>query len=129
MVPYLLEDADTRDLGTGPALREWFGSAFHAEAPTPYFNLILRQDEIQSAAALASASQSELVTVCSPLNERKRLGKYAFSTKDNIETYLRDTEEQRKAERARSTATVGVVTDRHEREDGNRTITHQPLEE
>ncbi|KAK7575152.1 hypothetical protein V3481_017117 [Fusarium oxysporum f. sp. vasinfectum] len=126
MVPYLLEDADTRALGvwrfilvilmfmrslkTRPALREWFGSAFHAEALTPYFNLILRQDEIQGAAALASASQSELVTVCSPLNERKRLGKYAFSTKDNIEAYLRDTEEQRKAERARSTATVGVVT-------------------
>ncbi|ENH75333.1 hypothetical protein FOC1_g10000814 [Fusarium oxysporum f. sp. cubense race 1] len=79
MVPYLLEGADTRALGvwrfilvilmfmrslkTRPALREWwFGSAFHAEALTPYFNLILRQDEIQGAAALASASQSELIT-------------------------------------------------------------------
>jgi hypothetical protein len=126
MVPYLLEDADTRGLGvwrfilvilmfmrslkTRPALREWFGPAFHAEALTPYFNLILRQDESQSASALESASQSELITDFSPLNERERLGKYAFSTKDNIETYLRETEEQRKAERARSTATMGVIT-------------------
>ncbi|KAK2469476.1 hypothetical protein H9L39_18935 [Fusarium oxysporum f. sp. albedinis] len=126
MVPYLLEDADTRGLGvwrfilvilmfmrslkTRPALREWFGPAFHAEALTPYFNLILRQDESQSAFALESASQSELITDFSPLNERERLGKYAFSTKDNIETYLRETEEQRKAERARSTATMGVIT-------------------
>ncbi|EXL65746.1 hypothetical protein FOPG_18047 [Fusarium oxysporum f. sp. conglutinans race 2 54008] len=126
MVPYLLEDADTRGLGvwrfilvilmfmrslkTRPALREWFGPAFHAEALTPYFNLILRQDESQSASALESASQSELITDFSPLNERERLGKYAFSTKDSIETYLRETEEQRKAERARSTATMGVIT-------------------
>ncbi|EMT73750.1 hypothetical protein FOC4_g10000809 [Fusarium odoratissimum] len=126
MVPYLLEDADTRGLGvwrfilvilmfmrslkTRPALREWFGPAFHAEALTPYFNLILRQDESQSASALESASQSELITDFSPLNERERLGKYAFSTKDNIEAYLRETEEQRKAECARSTATMGVIT-------------------
>ncbi|KAG7408660.1 hypothetical protein Forpe1208_v012333 [Fusarium oxysporum f. sp. rapae] len=126
MVPYLLEDADTRGLGvwrfilvilmfmrslkTRPALREWFGPAFHAEALTPYFNLILRQDESQSASALESASQSELITDFSPLNERERLGKYAFSTKDNIETYLRETEEQRKTESARSTATMGVIT-------------------
>ncbi|KAF5983281.1 hypothetical protein FCOIX_3297, partial [Fusarium coicis] len=130
MVAYLLEDVDTRALGvwryilvilmfmrslkTRPALREWFGSAFHAEALTPYLNLILRQDEIQGAAILANASKSELITIFSPVNERTRLGKYASSAKDNIDTYLRDTEEQRKAERARSTATPGdgtVTTD------------------
>ncbi|KLP18061.1 Uncharacterized protein LW94_12048 [Fusarium fujikuroi] len=90
------------------------GVEIHPEALTPYLNLILRQDEIQGAAILANASQSELITVFSPLNERTRLGKYASSTKDNIDTYLRDTEEQRKAERARSTATPGdgtVTTD------------------
>ncbi|KAF5704656.1 hypothetical protein FMUND_12384 [Fusarium mundagurra] len=99
-----------RSLKTRPALREWFGSAFHVEALTPYLNLILRQDHIQGAAALTIASQSELVTVCSPLNERKRLGKYDFSTKDNIEAYLLVKAEEATAQDVRATPEAGAVT-------------------
>ncbi|KAK2122221.1 hypothetical protein NOF04DRAFT_1418019 [Fusarium oxysporum II5] len=101
MVPYLLEGADTRALGvwrfilvilmfmrslkTRPALREWwFGSAFHAEALTPYFNLILRQDEIQGAAALASASQSELITILLAAQREKEARQKP--TKDAVQT-------------------------------------------
>ncbi|KAH6980502.1 hypothetical protein EDB80DRAFT_626217, partial [Ilyonectria destructans] len=125
MVPYLLEEADTRDLGvwgfiyvilvfmrslkTRPALLEWFGSAFHAKVLAPFLNMLLREDETRGGLALESASQSELVTVCSLLNERQKPDEYGFSTEDIVRKYHREQEEQRKAERAKSTATVGEV--------------------
>ncbi|KAH7025232.1 uncharacterized protein B0I36DRAFT_417372 [Microdochium trichocladiopsis] len=126
MVPYLLEDADTRDLRvwefiyvilvfmrslkTRPALLNWLGSAFHAEVIAPYLNMLLREDETRGRHAFESASQSELVTVCSPLNEKTKLGNYGLSTEDNIRNYLREQEEKRKAESAEITVTAGEVT-------------------
>ncbi|KAH6874155.1 hypothetical protein B0T10DRAFT_587943 [Thelonectria olida] len=113
MVPYLLEEADTRDLGvwgfiyvilvfmrslkTRPALLEWFGSAFHAKVLAPFINMLLREDESRGGPALESASQSELITVYSLLNERKKLGKYGFSTEDNLRKYHREQEEKGRA--------------------------------
>lgn len=84
MVPYLLQEADTRDIGvwgfvyvtlvfmrslkTRPDLREWVGDAFHAEVLAPFLNMLLREDETRGERALQSVSQSELLNLCSPLN-------------------------------------------------------------
>lgn len=123
MLPYLLKEADTRDLRlwgfiyvilvfmrslkTRPDLREWLGSAFHAELLAPFLNMLLREDEARGAAALEGASQSEVVTICSLLNERKKPDMYGFSTEDNVRKYLREQEEQRKAGLVKSTAASG----------------------
>ncbi|KAH0829997.1 hypothetical protein AYO21_11516 [Fonsecaea monophora] len=115
MVPYLLEEADTRDLRlwgfiyvmlvfmrslkTRPDLLEWFGSAFQAQLLAPFLNMLLREDEARGAVAWNSAFQSsELVTICSLLNEKKKLDKYGLSTEDSRRKYLCEQEEQRKAE-------------------------------
>ncbi|KAF5973452.1 Telomerase-binding EST1A [Fusarium coicis] len=126
MVPYLLEEADTRDLRlwgfiyvmlvfmrslkTRPGLLEWFGSAFHAQLLAPFLNMLLREDEARGGLALGSASQSELVTICSLLNEDKRLDKYGLSTEDSLRNYLREQEEQRKAELVKSEAEAKDAT-------------------
>ncbi|KAI2606638.1 hypothetical protein GGR54DRAFT_652322 [Hypoxylon sp. NC1633] len=126
MVPYLLEEADTRDLRlwgfiyvmlvfmrslkTRPGLLEWFGSAFHAQLLAPFLNMLLREDEARGGLALGSASQSELVAICSLLNEDKRLDKYGLSTEDSLRKYLREQEEQRKAELVMSEAEVKGAT-------------------
>ncbi|KAI1157927.1 hypothetical protein F5B18DRAFT_668674 [Nemania serpens] len=73
-----------RFLKTRPYLLEWLGSAFYAQLLALFLNMLLREDETRGAPALESAPQSELVTICSLLNERKKQGKYGFSTKDNI---------------------------------------------
>lgn len=126
MIPYVLEEADTRDLEvwgfiyillvfmrslkTRPALFAWFGSAFHAEVLAPFLNMLLREDETRGGPALESASQWELVTVCSLLNEEKRLGKNGLSTEDNLGKHHDEQRARQKTERAKSTATVGEVT-------------------
>ncbi|KIW76815.1 hypothetical protein Z517_09259 [Fonsecaea pedrosoi CBS 271.37] len=129
MVPYLLEEADTRDLRlwgfiyvmlvfmrslkTRPDLLEWFGSAFHAQLLAPFLNMLLREDEARGGLALESASQSsELVTICSLLNEKKKLDKYGLSTEDSRRKYLCEQEDQRKAEliKAKAEAEEAMVT-------------------
>lgn len=87
MVPYLLQEADTRDLKvwgfiyitlvfmrslkTRPDLRQWLGDAFHAEMLAPFLNMLLREDETRGGRALEGASQSELLKLCSPLNQKE----------------------------------------------------------
>ncbi|KAL2273111.1 hypothetical protein FJTKL_04922 [Diaporthe vaccinii] len=87
MVPYLLQEADTRDLRfwgfvysmlvfmrslkTRPGLREWLGAAFRAEMLAPFLNMLLREDETRGGRALESASQSGLLKLCSPLNQKE----------------------------------------------------------
>ncbi|CZR49909.1 uncharacterized protein FPRO_16114 [Fusarium proliferatum ET1] len=126
MVPYLLEEADTRDLRlwgfiyvmlvfmrslkTRPRLLKRIGSAFHAQLLARFLNMLLREDEARGALALESASQSELVTICSLLNEDKRLDKYGLSTEDSLRKYLREQEEQRKAELVKSEAEAKDAT-------------------
>ncbi|KLP05346.1 Uncharacterized protein LW94_1883 [Fusarium fujikuroi] len=126
MVPYLLEEADTRDLRlwgfiyvmlvfmrslkTRPRLLKRFGSAFHAQLLARFLNMLLREDEARGALALESASQSELVTICSLLNEDKRLDKYGLSTEDSLRKYLREQEDQRKAELVKSEAEAKDAT-------------------
>jgi hypothetical protein len=104
MIPCLLEDVDTRDLKvwgfiyvilvfmrsmkTRPSLLEWLGSAFHPHVLASFLNMLLREDETRGDAASKSASHSELVTIWSPLNERKKPDKYGFSTEDSIKKFL-----------------------------------------
>lgn len=81
MIPYILEGADTRDVGlwgfiyvilvfvrslkTRPALLGWFGLAFHPKTLALFLNMLLRDDETRGGTALESARQSEMITVCS----------------------------------------------------------------
>lgn len=122
MIPYLLKDADTRDLRVWgfiyvilvfmrslkmrPNLLKWFGFAFHAELLAPFVNMLLREDETRGSRALESTSQSELVTLCSLLNQEEKLGDYGLTTEDNIKKYNQSQEERRKAEGASNTVTT-----------------------
>ncbi|KAK6068299.1 hypothetical protein SCUP234_11244 [Seiridium cupressi] len=72
--------------------------------------MILREDETRGDPALESASQPELVTNCLLLNQRKKSSKYGLTTEDNLRKYHCAQEEQRKAERAKTTATAEVAT-------------------
>ena len=72
MVPYLLAEADTRDLRvwgfiyvilvfmcslkTRPDLVKWLGYAFYAEILAPFLNMLLREDETRGWCALERAS-------------------------------------------------------------------------
>lgn len=127
MIPYLLEEADTRDLGvwgfiyvilvfmrslkTRPALLEWLGPAFNAKILAPFLNMLLREDETRGSSALKSASQSEIVTLCSVLNKEKRVGKYALSTEDICRKSLRQQEQQKEVERNNIIDDETVTTD------------------
>ncbi|KAG8162683.1 hypothetical protein KVR01_007161 [Diaporthe batatas] len=87
MVPYLLQEADTRDirvwgfiyvtlvfmrsLKMRPDLREWVGHAFHAEMLAPFLNMLLLEDETRGERALQCLYQSELLNLCSPLNSKE----------------------------------------------------------
>ncbi|KAH8755304.1 hypothetical protein F5883DRAFT_383289, partial [Diaporthe sp. PMI_573] len=109
MVPYLLAEADTRDLRvwgfiyvilvfmrslkTRPDLVKWVGYAFHAEILAPFLSMLLREDETRGRCALERASQSELLKLCTPLNQKEKPGKYGLSTMDNIRKYYPAQEE------------------------------------
>ena len=126
MIPYLLEGADTRDLRvwgfiyvtltfmrslkTRPELLEWFGSAFHPQLLASFLNMLLREDETRGGPASESACQSEVVTTCSLLKERRKPGKYGSCTEDNIRQYLRAQDEHQKAELVKSSPTAKEVT-------------------
>ena len=119
MIPYLLKDADTRDLRvwgfiyvilvfmrslkTRQHLLEWFGFAFHAELLAPFINMLLCEDETRGSRALESTSQ--LVKLCSLLNQEEKLGDYGLTTEDNIKKYHQSQEERRKVEGASNTVT------------------------
>ncbi|KAI5465159.1 hypothetical protein BGZ63DRAFT_422113 [Mariannaea sp. PMI_226] len=127
MIPYLLEKADTRDLGvwgfiyiilvfmrpleTRPALRAWFGSAFHARTLAPFLNMLLREDETRGGLTLKSTSQSELVTVSSLLNDKPKPGMYGFSTEDNIRKYY-----HREQESTTTTEETAISNAAHKRD-------------
>ncbi|KUI64505.1 hypothetical protein VM1G_00671 [Cytospora mali] len=126
MVPYLLEEADTRDLGvwgfiyvilvfmrslkTRPNLLKWFGYAFHAEIIAYFLNMLLREDETRGGRALARRFESELPTLCSPLNQKEKPGKYGSSTIDDIKRYHFAQEEHQMAEGSGSMATKEEAT-------------------
>src|SRR5438132_6018342 len=71
MVPYLLENADTRDLGVWEFICNFglhalledaarpaeMARLFHAEMIAPYLNMLLREDETRGRHAFESASQ------------------------------------------------------------------------
>lgn len=122
MIPYLLEEADTRDLGlwgfiyvilvfmrslkTRPALLGRLGPAFQAQILAPFLNMLLREDETRGGTALKSASQSDLVTVWPVPNEEKKLGNYGLHTEYNRKKYLCEQEDQRQVEHNGDTSTV-----------------------
>lgn len=126
MIPYLLKYTDTRNLTlwefiyvilvfmrslkTRPRLLMWFGSAFHAELFPLFINMALREDETLGGRALKSVSQSEVVTLFSPLNREEKLGDYGLTAEDTLRRLYHAREERRKAEGARSTATAEDAT-------------------
>jgi hypothetical protein len=77
-----------RSLKTRPVLPEWLGWVFHADVLAPFLNMLLREDETRGGPALESASQSELVTVCSLLNEKEKPDEYGCSAEDRVRKYL-----------------------------------------
>lgn len=119
-VSYVLKEADTGDLGlwefiyvllpfmrsleTRPNLLKLFGWAFHAELLTPFLNMLLRDDETRGGGAWESASQLELLTPCSPLNQIEKPGKYGIRTLDLINNHAQN--KHQKAEDAGSTDSV-----------------------
>ncbi|KAH6975560.1 hypothetical protein EDB80DRAFT_309401 [Ilyonectria destructans] len=126
MVPYVLEEADTRDLRvwgfiyvilvfmrslkTRPDLLKWFGWAFHAELLAPFLNMLVREDETQGGGAWERAFQLEFPTLCSPRNRKEKPGKYVIRTSDHIKRNDHAREEHQKAEGAGSTATAEEAT-------------------
>lgn len=88
-----------RSLKMRPDLRKWLGGAFHGEMLAPLLNLYCAKT--RSEAGMPSRGSSESLKLCSPLNQKEKVGRYELNTSDHNKWYL-DAQE--------STVTTEVAT-------------------